>query len=108
MRTWTNSVAVLIALMAVGWVEAQPPAGGNVVPVKPAPPPAKPDPNSLEAMIAAALKLNPDITHAEAKVTEANAALNKARLQVMQSVATAHGSLASAKATLKIVELVMA
>src|SRR5579859_4554747 len=107
MRMWINSLAALVSLVAVGLTMAQPPAGGGALPAKPQPAPAKPVPNSLEAMIAAALKHNPDITHAEAKVAEANAALNSARLKVMQSVATAQGSLEGARATLKLTELLL-
>ena len=105
MRTWTNSLAALVALVAVGLAAGQP-SGGEPKP-KPAAAPAKPAPNSLEAVVAAALKHNPDILHAEAKVNEASAGLNKARLHVMQTVVTAHGALEAAKATLQITEVIM-
>jgi hypothetical protein len=97
----TNSLAALVALTAVGLAFGQGPAPQPVQ--KPAA--AKPDPNSLDAMIAAALKSNADIVHAEAKVSEASAALNAARLKVMQSVVTAHGAIRSAKATFELQEM---
>lgn len=100
MRTWTIRLAALVAVAGVGLATAQPPAKSD-----PKPAPAKPDPNSLEAAVAAALKNNPDIKHAEAKVNEANAGLNKARLQVMQSVVTAHSTLEAGKQTLRLTEM---
>src|SRR5262245_33345552 len=62
-------------------------------PAKSTPPAAKPaekpktDPDSLEAVIADAMKNNPDIRAAEAKVREAEANLNKVRSEVMVQVA---------------------
>src|SRR5260370_760137 len=89
MRNGMNSLAALIALIAVGLAAAQPAGGGsgsapNVIPLAA----AKPDPNSLEAMLAEALKHNPDIQVAEAKLHEAEAGLNKARVQVLQQLVT--------------------
>ncbi|MFL5339671.1 MAG: hypothetical protein ACJ8F7_05840 [Gemmataceae bacterium] len=70
-------------------------------PTKPAAPPAA---DSLEAQIAAALKNNPDIKVAEAKVREAEAGLNKARVMVMQQVVAAHAAVHAAKADVAITE----
>jgi hypothetical protein len=47
-----------------------------------------PTPQTLEKMMAAALRSNPDILLAEAKLRQAQAELNQARLQVTQRVAT--------------------
>jgi outer membrane protein TolC len=47
-----------------------------------------PTPQTLEEMLAAALRSNPDILLAEAKLRQAQAELNQARLQVTQRVAT--------------------
>ncbi len=65
------------------------------------PPPTKTDPNlapaqalpaipdSLDEMLAVALRSNPEILQAEAKVQQAEARLNQARLKAAQEVATA-------------------
>lgn len=44
------------------------------------------DPKSIEGMIAAALRSNPDVLVAEAKVREAEAELNRVRMKVTQDV----------------------
>src|SRR5882724_5992700 len=100
MRMWTTKLVALVALTCVGLAVAQPPAKPD-----PKPAPAKPDPNSLEATVATALKNNPDIRHAETKVNEASAGLNKARLQVMQAVVTAHGALEMARQTVRLTQM---
>src|SRR4051812_14153862 len=96
MRTRTNSLAVLVGLIAVGLA-----AGQSNPPPKQA---VKPDPNSLEGMIAMALKNNPDILLAESKVTEATAALNQARSKVIQAVAMAHGARQVAQVTAQLLQ----
>jgi hypothetical protein len=62
-------------------------------------PPQKPEakesaprekPSQLEELLARALKENPDVRVAEAKLREAEAELNRARLQVTQKVVVAH------------------
>src|SRR5260370_41214741 len=100
--------ATLFGLLLAASAVAQPPGntgGGSGLPQKAIPPgntgggaglPLKttlPDPNSLEALMAAALKSNPDIQVSEAKVREAEAGLNKARITVMQLAAGGHGTL---------------
>src|SRR5438552_1436682 len=99
MRMKTISLT-LIALVLTATATAQPPASNNKLPGGAAGKPATAAPDSLEALIAAALKSNPDIQVAEAKVREAEAGLNKARITVMQQVASAQASLQAAKADL--------
>ena len=53
---------------------------------------------SLEEMLTQATRDNPDVRVAEAKVREAEAELNRARLVVMQKVIELHSSLESQKA----------
>src|SRR5690348_16019153 len=53
-------------------------------------PKAQPKKSKLEEMLAEALKNNPDIRVAVAKVAEADAELNRTRLQVMQKVVMLH------------------
>jgi hypothetical protein len=88
-------LAALIAVAGVGLAMAQQPAK---------PVPAKPDPNSLEAMLSVALKSNPDIQVAEAKLREAEAGLNKARVQVLQQLVTAKNAVDSQKAAVAAAE----
>jgi hypothetical protein len=69
--------------------------------------PAKPGQSTeptLEEMLAKALKDNPDIRVAEAKVREADAELNRTRLQVTQKVLAFHYSRESQKAVIKFAE----
>lgn len=84
--------------ISAGWVMMLliAPAMGQDKPKPPAKPataeaPAR-DPNSLEALIEAALGSHPDIRVAEAKVREANALLNQSRFQVIQLVTAAHSA----------------
>jgi hypothetical protein len=101
MRTWTIRLAAIVALAVVGLAMAQQPAKPDP---KPAPASAKPDPNSLEAMLATALKTNPDIQVAEAKLREAEAGLNKARVQVLQQLVTAKNAVDSQKTAVVVAE----
>jgi hypothetical protein len=55
--------------------------------------------SKLEEALAQALKLNPDIRVAAAKVSEAEAELNRVRLQVVQRVVQAYQAVEAAKAT---------
>jgi hypothetical protein len=76
---------VLAAALLVGFGSAgrgQPPAEGKDA-NKPA---AEKKPSQLEESIAQALRDNPDVRVAEAKVREAEAELNRTRLQVIQKV----------------------
>jgi hypothetical protein len=91
--------ALLLASAALAQAPARPAekpntggGGGGAAPKAVAP-----DPNSLEAQMAAALKSNADIQVAEAKLREAEAGLNKARITVMQQVASAHAALHAVK-----------
>jgi hypothetical protein len=59
---------------------------------------------SLEEMLKKAMKDNPDIRVAEAKVREADAELNRTRLQVTQKVLAFHHSRESQKAIIKVAE----
>jgi hypothetical protein len=59
---------------------------------------------TLEEMLNKALKDNPDIRVAEAKVREADAELNRTRLQVTQKVLAFHYSRESQKAVIKFAE----
>src|SRR5262245_55933437 len=61
----------------------------------------KPAAGSLEEMLAQALRNNPDIRVAEAKVREAEAELNRTRLQVTQRVVTFRQDLESLRATVR-------
>src|SRR5437879_2727945 len=102
MRTWTIRLAALVALGGVGLAMAQQPAKPD-----PKPAAAKPDPNSLEAMLATALKSNPDIQVAEAKLREAEAGLNKARVQVLQQLVAAKNAVDSQKSAVAAAEAVV-
>jgi outer membrane protein TolC len=79
MRTTTVKVLAASALLLGGVVIADPPGD----PKKPA---DEKKPSQLEELIAQALRDNPDIRVAEAKTREAEAELNRARLQVIQKV----------------------
>jgi hypothetical protein len=64
----------------------------------------KPAEPTLEDMLNKALKDNPDIKVAEAKVREAEAELNRVRLQVTQKVLTFHHTREAQKAAVKVAE----
>jgi hypothetical protein len=66
--------------------------------------PAKFAEPTLEEMLQKAMKDNPDIRVAEAKVREADAELNRTRLQVTQKVLAYHHSRESQKAIVKVAE----
>jgi hypothetical protein len=85
MRTTTARVgglAALLALLLVSTGMGQPPAG----PKDEKKPAEEKKPSQLEELIAQALRDNPDVRVAEAKVHEAEALLNRARLQVIQKI----------------------
>lgn len=87
-------VGVLVVLLAGGLVLAQPPA--------PKEPPVKKEtgekkPATLEEMLARALRDNPDVRVAEAKLREAEAELNRTRLAVAQKVIAAVTALERAR-----------
>jgi hypothetical protein len=58
-------------------------------------------PSQLEQMLAEALANNPDIRVAEAKLREAQAELNRVRLQVLQRVSTLHHAVETQKAVVE-------
>src|SRR4051812_40165212 len=53
--------------------------------------------SKLEELLAEALKANPDVRVAAAKVSKAEAELSRARLKVMKGVVTLHGDLEAAR-----------
>jgi hypothetical protein len=67
-------------------------------------PPAPKEKSGLEKAIEEALKANPDLRVAAAKVHEAEATLSRARLQVTQKVVTAYQAVEIAKATVNIAQ----
>ncbi len=64
-------------------------------------PPAK---SKLEEMLAEALKNNPDIRVDAAKLAEAEAKLNRTRVQVTQKVVTLHQAILSQKAVIEVAQ----
>ena len=82
--------------------EKKPAANSNAAPSQAKP--GKAAEPTLEEMLNKALKDNPDIRVAEAKVREAEAELNRTRLQVTQKVLTFHHSRESQKALIKVAE----
>jgi hypothetical protein len=106
MRTRTTNLAWLalglLAALLLGAAPARAQQG------QPARPPAKEkekekdakpaDKPTLEEALAQALKDNPDIRVAEAKLQEADAELNRTKLQVMQKVVALHADLQRARA----------
>jgi hypothetical protein len=89
-RIMSKAAVVAALLLCAGLVFGQQPqssgdSGGKPAsPAKDAPPAEKP--SALEEMIAQALKDNPDVRVAEAKLREAEAELNRTRHQVVQKV----------------------
>src|SRR5262249_45592845 len=78
------------------------PAAGKDTPARGKPgQPAAPSP---EEMLTKALKDNPDIRVAEAKLREADAELNRVRLQVTQKVIAFHRSLEAQKGLVELAE----
>ncbi len=65
---------------------------------------AKPAKSKLEEMLAEALKNNPDIRVAVAKAAEAEAELNRTRLQVTQKVVTLYYAIETQKTTITLTE----
>jgi hypothetical protein len=92
----TLSLAALLALVAVSY--AQPGAGDGGKAGDPDKGEKKPAKKSvLEEMLEQALRHNPDIKVAEAKLHEAEAELNRTRLAVTQKVATLYAALDAAR-----------
>jgi hypothetical protein len=112
MRTTTarlTGLAALLALLLGGAVVGQPPVAVTLKdPKKPA---EEKKPTQLEEWIAQALRDNPDVRVAEAKAREAEAELNRARLQAIQKVVahqhtveTLTGAVKSAEARLDVAQ----
>jgi hypothetical protein len=91
-----NVVILSLVLAAPAWGQ-QPPARPQPSQPGRAPDKAKPAADSLEGVIADAMKNNPDIRAAEAKVREAQNNLNKVRSEVMVAVAAAREIVQNAK-----------
>ncbi len=93
-RTTVSALAAVLALAGHAWGQA--PAAGS--PPQKAPPAAA-KPTQLEEQIAQALRENPDVRVAEAKMREAEAELTRARMIVVQKVvALQHSAEAAARA----------
>jgi hypothetical protein len=90
MRTCRTNLACLALVVLAGapLAHAQQPPARDSAARKEKPKEAAPaDRTALEDLLAQALKYNPDIRVAEARVQKAEAELNRTRLQVMQQVA---------------------
>ncbi|MCI0380530.1 MAG: hypothetical protein L0215_23330 [Gemmataceae bacterium] len=99
MRPLCTKAAVLFLLLGAAWTMAQDSSQ------KPAPKVADPKAEqkksgSIEDLLSQALKNNPDIKVAEAKVREAEAALNKARHEVVAKVMLKNAEIKAVKISL--------
>jgi hypothetical protein len=90
-RTTVGLAALLTALSAAPALAQKAPAGKD----------APHHLASLEEMLAAALKYNPDIRIIEMKLRDDEAELNRARLRVMQKIIALHHSLQAQQATVE-------
>src|SRR5438067_1850675 len=77
---------VSLVLLAAGLVQGQQPTGASGASGPPGKEAAEKEKLKLEELLSRALKDNPDVRVAEAKVREAEAELNRARLLVAQKV----------------------
>src|SRR5262245_37259708 len=96
-------VTVALLLVVAGrplLAQAQPQKPAESKPSNAGQPPAGVPSGSLEELLARALKENPDIRVAETKLREAEAELNRIRLQVMQKVVSYQRDLDLATKTL--------
>jgi BMFP domain-containing protein YqiC len=93
-----NATALALLLAGAGLAWGQPGAASEPAKVPAAQEKAPPAKSKLEEMLAQALKDNPDIRVAAAKLGEAEAELNRVRLQVMQKVVTLYHSTEMARA----------
>jgi BMFP domain-containing protein YqiC len=100
MRKRIESTALAALLTYAGMVFGQTGPGKEEKPANPpADKPAKTiEQMSLDELLALALKNNPDLRVADAKVREAEAELNRARLQVTQKVVNARNAIKSQEA----------
>lgn len=92
---WFSGACAMMLLCGSLAVGQQPP-GSDTKPPKSKPAEAS-SAKSLEDLLGAALKNNPDMRVAEAKVREAEAELNRSRLQVTQKVVTLYRVLEAQK-----------
>jgi hypothetical protein len=94
------ALGLLAALLFAGLPgsHGQQPSATNPLPKDKGKEAASAEKPSLEDLLAQALKDNPDIRVAEAKVNQAEAELNRTRLQVMQKVATFYSTRFAAQA----------
>jgi hypothetical protein len=95
-------ISLVLTLSLVCAVSAQP--AGDPTGSPTSNPPATKEKSGLEKAIEEALKTNPDLRVAAAKVNEAQAGLSRARLQVTQKVVTAFQAVEVAKATVDIAQ----
>jgi hypothetical protein len=96
----TLPAAALLVAASVALAQQQPAGDSKLQPTagKETEPARKDREPTLEDLLAQALKDNPDIRVAEAKLHEADAELDRTRLQVMQKIVTLHADLQRARA----------
>ncbi len=102
-QSWCKTLgrAVLVTLIPVGLLAVGRPVLETPVAAQQgssAPRAAPPSVPSIENMLAAALKFNPEIRMAEAKLRDDEAELNRSRLRVMQKVIALHHTLQAHRA----------
>jgi hypothetical protein len=103
--TAVSTAAVLMALLVAGGLAFGQTAAGNNKPPKPEAPKAeKSGPQSLDDLLAEALKNNPDIRVAEANLLAAQAELNRTRLKVTHRIVALRAEMAGAKALVEVYE----
>jgi hypothetical protein len=100
-----NTAALALLVSGSALVFGQPGAEPAKAPGQEKAPPAK---SKLEEMLAQALKNNPDIRVAAAKLGEAEAELNRVRLQVMQKVVTLYHTTEMARSDVATAERTLA
>jgi hypothetical protein len=100
MRRGIETAALALVVLFSGLAHGQPAPGKDEKPGNaPGDKPAKTlEQMSLEELLTQALKNNPDLRVADAKVREAEAELNRVRLQVTQKVVTARNAIKSQEA----------
>jgi hypothetical protein len=86
--------SILVGIVAVGPAALEAPVSAQDA----AAPPAAASIPSIEDMLAAALKFNPEIRMAEAKLRDDEAELNRSRLRIMQKVIALHHNLQANRA----------
>jgi hypothetical protein len=102
--TAVNTTALALLLAGAALAYGQPGARSEPAKAEPAQEKAPPAKSKLEEMLAQALKDNPDIRVAAAKLGEAEAELNRVRLQVMQKVVTLYHSMEMARTDVQTAE----